>query len=80
MKISIHYKGVFFDVPKEIFYSYFDGSINWYNLEFGESVFDRNGRAMFTLNSYEVDKIELAQWLTKSRDIQWDYANIVKRK
>ena len=61
MKISIHYKGVFFDVPKDIFYSYFDDSdiINWFNLEFGESVFDRNGRAMFTLNSYEVDKIEL---------------------
>ena len=60
MKISIHYKGVFFDVPKDIFYSYFDSDIiNWFNLEFGESVFDRNGRAMFTLNSYEVDKIEL---------------------
>ena len=61
MKISIHYKGVFFDVPKDIFYSYFDGSdiINWYNLEFGESVFDRNGRAMFTLNSFDYDNLEL---------------------
>lgn len=28
----------------------------------------------------EVDTIELARWLEKSRDIQWDYANIVKRK
>ena len=61
MKVSIHYKGVFFDVPKDIFYSYFDGSdiINWNNVEFGESVYDRNGRAMFTLNSYDVNCIEL---------------------
>ena len=61
MKVSIHYKGVFFDVPKEIFYSYFDSCeiINWHNVEFGESVFDRNGRAMFTLNSYDVNCIEL---------------------
>ena len=61
MKISIHYKGVFFDVPKDIFYSYFDSCeiINWHNLEFGESVYDRNGRAMFTLNSFDYDNLEL---------------------
>ena len=28
----------------------------------------------------EVKKRELGRWLTKSRDIQWDYKNIVKRK
>jgi hypothetical protein len=28
----------------------------------------------------EVDREELARWLSKSRDIQWDYGNIVKRK
>lgn len=27
-----------------------------------------------------IDTIELSRWLTKSRDLQWDYANIVKRK
>ena len=61
MKVSIHYKGVFFDVPKEIFYSYFDSCeiINWHNVEFGESVYDRNGRAMFTLNSFDYDNLEL---------------------
>ena len=61
MKVSIHYKGVFFDVPKDIFYSYFDSCeiINWHNLEFGESVYDRNGRAMFTLNSFDYDNLEL---------------------
>ncbi len=28
----------------------------------------------------EVDTTKLARWLTESRDVQWDYANIVKRK
>lgn len=28
----------------------------------------------------QIDRVELARWLEKSRDIQWDYANIVKRK
>lgn len=28
----------------------------------------------------QIDNIELTRWLEKSRDIQWDYANIVKRK
>ncbi len=28
----------------------------------------------------EIDTAELARWLQKSKDIQWDYKNIVKRK
>lgn len=28
----------------------------------------------------QVDETELARWLAKARDIQWDYKNIVKRK
>lgn len=28
----------------------------------------------------QVNKKDLARWLKKSRDIQWDYKNIVKRK
>ena len=28
----------------------------------------------------EVNKKDLARWLQKARDIQWDYKNIVKRK
>lgn len=28
----------------------------------------------------QVNKKDLEQWLKKSRDIQWDYKNIVKRK
>ena len=32
------------------------------------------------LNASEIDEAELAVWLSKARDIQWDYKNIVKRK
>ena len=32
------------------------------------------------LNASEIDETELAVWLSKARDIQWDYKNIVKRK
>lgn len=28
----------------------------------------------------EMDMDDLSRWLTKARDIQWDYKNIVKRK
>lgn len=28
----------------------------------------------------QIDKNDLKRWLEKSRDIQWDYKNIVKRK
>jgi hypothetical protein len=28
----------------------------------------------------EIDQSELTKWLIKSREIQWDYKNIVKRK
>lgn len=28
----------------------------------------------------EVDERQLARWLAESRDVQWDYKNIVKRK
>lgn len=28
----------------------------------------------------EIDRKRLARWLAKSRDIQWDYKNIIRRK
>ena len=28
----------------------------------------------------QIDEVALARWLAKARDIQWDYANLVKRK
>ena len=30
--------------------------------------------------SSEINVIDLARWLAKSREIQWDYKNIVKRR
>jgi hypothetical protein len=32
------------------------------------------------LSTSEVDAVDLNRWLQKSREIQWDYKNIVKRK
>lgn len=31
-------------------------------------------------NTKQIDSNDLQRWLKKSRDIQWDYKNIVKRK
>jgi hypothetical protein len=28
----------------------------------------------------QIDLLDLKRWLTKARDIQWDYKNLVKRK
>jgi uncharacterized protein YdhG (YjbR/CyaY superfamily) len=36
--------------------------------------------SVFYNHASEIDTPELARWLRKSRNIQWDYKNIVKRK
>ena len=36
--------------------------------------------SVFYSSKEEVNKTDLKRWLEKSRDIQWDYKNIVKRK
>jgi hypothetical protein len=36
--------------------------------------------SMFYTAAEQINKKDLARWLKKSRDIQWDYKNIVKRK
>jgi hypothetical protein len=36
--------------------------------------------SVFINDATEVKKDDLARWLKKSRDIQWDYKNIVLRK
>lgn len=36
--------------------------------------------SIFYNNSADIDMEDLRRWLTKSRAIQWDYQNIVKRK
>lgn len=32
------------------------------------------------IDAAEIDGADLARWLTKAAEIQWDYKNIVKRK
>jgi uncharacterized protein YdhG (YjbR/CyaY superfamily) len=36
--------------------------------------------SVFYNHTSEIDTPELARWLRKSRNIQWDYKNLVKRK
>ncbi len=36
--------------------------------------------SIFYNNLFEIDKNEMVRWLKKSKEIQWDYKNIVKRK
>ena len=36
--------------------------------------------SMFYTSADQINKKDLARWLKKSKDIQWDYKNIVKRK
>jgi hypothetical protein len=36
--------------------------------------------SMFYTSTEQINKKDLARWLKKSREIQWDYKNIVKRK
>lgn len=36
--------------------------------------------SIFYIDINEIIAVDLKRWLTKSRDIQWDYKNIVKRK
>ncbi len=56
----------------------------WSGQSFDEEHLDIEGSFKAAEKRYanvdEVKKRELARWLTKSRDIQWDYKNIVKRK
>ena len=36
--------------------------------------------AASSIDLYEMKSAELARWLKKSREIQWDYKNIVKNR
>lgn len=56
----------------------------WSGQSFDEELLHKEGKfqaaeARYTTVS-EVDTKDLARWLAKARDIQWDYKNIVKRK
>jgi hypothetical protein len=36
--------------------------------------------SMFYISAEQINKKDLARWLKKSKAIQWDYKNIIKRK
>lgn len=56
----------------------------WSGQSFGEPGLQPEGKFMaaeahFT-DSSQINKDELKKWLIKSREIQWDYKNLVKKK
>ena len=57
----------------------------WSGADFGAKELDVIGRkfkdaSIFYQSENEIDERKLKTWLKKSRDIQWDYKNIIKRK
>ncbi|TDQ28691.1 DUF1801 domain-containing protein [Tenacibaculum caenipelagi] len=57
----------------------------WSGSDFDEEELNVKGTkfkdaSIFFNNVSEVDTKDLKRWLKKSREIQWDYKNIVKRK
>lgn len=68
-------------------YSKLKGSVRllfWSGQTFGEDGLAKEGKFKAAEARYtspdEVDLSDLSRWLKKSRDVQWDYKNIVKRK
>ena len=57
----------------------------WSGADFEEETLSVRGQkfkdaSVFYNSVLEIDTNDLNRWLKKSRDIQWDYKNIVKRK
>ena len=57
----------------------------WSGSDFDEENLNIRGKnfkdaSIFFTSVEQINKVELTGWLKKSRDIQWDYKNIVKRK
>ncbi|PVX47345.1 uncharacterized protein DUF1801 [Flavobacterium sp. 103] len=57
----------------------------WSGADFEEESLSVRGQKFKDASVYynsvlEIDRNDLKRWLKKSRDIQWDYKNIVKRK
>jgi hypothetical protein len=57
----------------------------WSGADFEEETLSVRGQkfkdaSVFYNSVLEIDRNDLKRWLKKSRDIQWDYKNIVKRK
>ena len=57
----------------------------WSGADFEEETLSVRGQkfkdaSVFYNSALEINSNDLKRWLKKSRDIQWDYKNIVKRK
>ena len=57
----------------------------WSGADFEEELLNVRGKkfkdaSIFYNNISEIQNKDLKRWLQKSREIQWDYKNIVKRK
>lgn len=57
----------------------------WSGADFEEETLNVRGQkfkdaSVFYNGVLEIDRNDLKRWLKKSREIQWDYKNIVKRK
>ncbi|MCA9341750.1 MAG: DUF1801 domain-containing protein [Mangrovimonas sp.] len=57
----------------------------WSGADFDEEDLKVRGQkfkdaSIFFTSTSEIDDIKLSRWLDKSKAIQWDYKNIVKRK
>lgn len=57
----------------------------WSGIDFEEEKLAVHGAkfrdaSIFYNNSDEINSEEITRWLQKSREIQWDYKNIIKRK
>ena len=77
----------FLDNNQIVWYSKLKDSVQllfWSGQSFDEVWLTNIGNFQATEKRYssleQIDTDELSRWLKKSRDIQWDYVNIVKRK
>ena len=57
----------------------------WSGADFDEENLSETGKkfkdaSIFYTTVEQIDTTELRRWLEKSKEIQWDYKNIVKRK
>ena len=57
----------------------------WSGADFDEENLSMKGKkfkdaSIFYTTVEQIDATELRRWLEKSKEIQWDYKNIVKRK
>lgn len=57
----------------------------WSGADFDEPGLDKRGEkfkdaSVFFNSMEEINTEDIGRWLAKSRDIQWDYKNLVKRK